>query len=268
MLALASALGAVLYLIIGGFNVSVSPVSLILAAVYAVIMIPYYLISVKVLSLGSLAVYSMFMMLGGMLIPFLYGVLFLDEDISHAKLVGCVLLTLFIVLQAIGQRTAEEATEESNRGKQGLLLLLCICIFAVNGMTGVIATVHQNQAQAVDEISFTVLSCSLTLAISLIALGILLATRKREKRLKDAATALKPLPALLSLLIGGAMYTGNFLILLAANKVPASVQFPLISGGTIALSALICTTAFKEKLSVTEWVAVGGAFASTFLFAF
>jgi hypothetical protein len=35
------------------------------------------MIGIKVLSLGSLAVCSMFMMLGGMLVPFFYGIIFL-----------------------------------------------------------------------------------------------------------------------------------------------------------------------------------------------
>lgn len=67
-------------------------------------MIPYYMIGIKVLSLGSLAVYSMFMMLGGMLVPFFYGIIFLEENISIAQIVGTVLLTVFIVLQAIWQK--------------------------------------------------------------------------------------------------------------------------------------------------------------------
>ena len=61
-------------------------------------MLPYYLIGIKVLSLGSLAIYSMFMMLGGMLVPFFYGITFLHETISVGKVIGTVLLTVFIVL--------------------------------------------------------------------------------------------------------------------------------------------------------------------------
>ena len=264
MLAIASALGGILYLIIGGFRVNVSPISLILAAVYAIIMIPYYLISIKVLSLGSLAVYSMFMMLGGMVVPFLFGTIFLKEPVTPWRIVGCVLLTSFIILQAAGQKKSAQTTKK----KRVLFILLCLCIFLVNGLTGVIATVHQGQPNAVDEVSFTVLSCAFSVAISLAVLGIILIFRGRKSRLSEMRQATRPLPLLFSLLIGGAMYTGNFLILLAANEVPASVQFPLISGGTIVLSAIVSATVFKEKLSVTEWVAVGGAFASTFLFAF
>ena len=69
-------------------------------------------------------------------------------------------------------------------------------------------------------------------------------------------------------LLGAATYGGNFLQLLAADKVPASVQFPLVSGGVIVLSALVSVLFFKEKISKKEWISVAGAFVSTFLFAF
>jgi multidrug transporter EmrE-like cation transporter len=57
-------------------------------------------------------------------------------------------------------------------------------------------------------------------------------------------------------------------LLLAADKVPASIQFPLVSGGVIVLSALVSNFIFKEKLSKKEWISILGAFISTVLFAF
>jgi len=79
---------------------------------------------------------------------------------------------------------------------------------------------------------------------------------------------LKIKPMGIMVLIGATTYTGNFLHLLAANNVPASVQFPLVSGGVIVLSALVSALFFKEKISKKEWISVVGAFVSTFLFAF
>ena len=69
-------------------------------------------------------------------------------------------------------------------------------------------------------------------------------------------------------LIGATAYTGNFLQLKAAIGVSASVQFPLVSGGVIVLSALVSAFVFKEKLSKKEWLSIAGAFVSTVLFAF
>ena len=58
------------------------------------------------------------------------------------------------------------------------------------------------------------------------------------------------------------------LLLLAAESIPASIQFPLISGGVIVLSAVVSVLIFRETVTRREWLCIGGAFLSTFLYAF
>lgn len=268
MLVVTSVIGTVLYLFIGGFRVVLSTISVLWAILFALVMIPYYMIGIKVLSLGSLAIYSMFMMLGGMLVPFFYGVWFLKESVSVAQVIGTVLLTGFIVLQAISQSDSKETSKEKQSSKTKIIFfVLCLSIFFLNGLTGMIAKAHQISAGAVDEVSFTVISCALTAIFSLLLLAFAFLRDRREKSRQVMAT-LKIKPLWIMTLIGAATYTGNFLHLIAANDVPASVQFPLVSGGVIVLSALVSTWFFKEKISKKEWISVAGAFVSTFLFAF
>lgn len=268
MLVVTSLIGIVLYLFVGGFRVEFSAVSVFWAVLFALVMIPYYMIGIKVLSLGSLAVYGMFMMLGGMLVPFFYGICFLRESISVAQILGTVLLTCFIVLQAISQTNSQdENTMKQSAKKKVIFFVLCLIIFFLNGFTGVIAKAHQISEGAVDEVSFTVISCALTAIFSLILLAFAF-LRTRHEKYRQVMTTLKIKPLCVMALIGAATYTGNFLHLLAANEVPASVQFPLVSGGVIVLSALVSVFAFKEKLSVKEWISIGGAFLATVLFAF
>ena len=145
--------------------------------------------------------------------------------------------------------------------------MLCLAIFFLNGLTGVIAKAHQISTQAVDEVSFTVISCALTAIFSLIILAFTF-LREHQETHRQVIETLKIKPLWIMTLIGATAYTGNFLHLLAANDVPASVQFPLVSGGVIVLSALVSAFLFKEKLSKKEWLSIAGAFASTVLFAF
>ena len=265
MLVSTSLVGALIFFCAGGFSVSFSPISTLWAASFAVIMIPYYMIGIKVLSLGSLAIYSMFMMLGGMLVPFFYGILFLSEPITVGKAAGTVLLTVFIVLQAVWQKSSD--SEKKGGKTKYLFFILCLVIFFINGMTGVIAKAHSISIGAVDEASFTATYCAMTAILSLLILLISCLKSGREKA-KVIKGALKTKPLAVMALLGAAAYGGNFLQLLAAEKVPASVQFPLVSGGVIVLSALVSALIFREKISKKEWISVAGAFVSTFLFAF
>ncbi len=266
MLVFTNLVGAALYLFIGGFRVSFSAVSFFWAILFALVMIPYYIVGIKVLSLGSLALYSMFMMLGGMLVPFLYGIIWLNEKPSVFQIAGSVLLTAFIVLQAVSKGDAGREEGGGKKGKKALFFLLCLVIFFANGMTGVIAKAHQISIGAVDEVSFTVIACLLTALFSLL---LLLASLIRKKEgITQARLTLRPAPLGIMTLLGGAAYTGNFLLLKAATNIPASIQFPIVSGGVIVLSALVSALVFRERLAAKEWVSVVGAFVATVLFAF
>jgi drug/metabolite transporter (DMT)-like permease len=223
------------------------------------------MIGIKVLSLGSLAIYSMFMMLGGMLVPFFYGIIFLSEPITPGKAVGSILLTVFIVLQAVWQKSP--GGEKKGGKTKHLFFILCLVIFFINGMTGVVAKAHAESVGAVDEASFITTYCAMTVVFSLAMLLFSCLKNGREKTsaVKDA---LKAKPLAIMVLLGAAAYGGSFLQLLATDKVPASVQFPLVSGGVIVLSALVSALFFRERISKKEWISVAGAFVSTFLFAF
>ena len=181
MLVVTSAFGTFLYLCIGRFQIQISGVSIFWAVMFALVMIPYYMIGIKVLSLGSLAIYSMFMMLGGMLVPFFYGVWCLKEPVSPAQGIGTVLLTGFIILQAISQSDSNAKNGQKQSAKTKFVFFaLCLAIFFLNGLTGVIAKAHQISTQAVDEASFTVISCALTTIFSLIILAFTL-LREHQK---------------------------------------------------------------------------------------
>lgn len=258
MLTVTSAIGFGLFFAVGGFHLEFTPIATGLALAMGIIMIPYYMLGIKVLSLGSLAVYSMFMMLGGMLVPFFYGLLFLHEPLSWGKALGTVLLSACIVLQAL----QPQGEQTGDKKKQGLFFTLCILIFFINGFTGVIAKAHEISREPIPETSFTALSCGIT---ALLSLGILLCKRKTGGSIQGIFVT-KPLGIMAAL--GIAAYTGSFLHLAAAETVPASVQFPLVSGGVIVLSAVASALCFQEKLPRWEWLCVSGAFLSTFLFAF
>lgn len=264
MLVITGLSGAIIYFCVSGFQVRFSLISTFWAILMAVIMVPYYILGIQALSAGSVAVYSMFMMLGGMLVPFFYGILFLQEPVSTGKLLGTALLVGFIVLQAAGKAQTPENPGGLNAKRR--FLLLCISIFIINGMTGVITKAHAMSKGAVDEVSFVIVYCAMTAVFGIILL-IAACLRNREEKRGQIKAALQKKPFAMMVFIGAAAYTGNFLQLLAADTVSASVQFPLVSGGVIVLSAMV-SLLFRERLSVREWLAVAGTFGATFLFLY
>ena len=60
---------------------------------------------------------------------------------------------------------------------------------------------------------------------------------------------------------------GNLFLLLALKELPASVQYPIVTGGVIALSTMISAIK-KEKVSIKNFIAAVLAFSASILMAF
>lgn len=260
--------GTVQYLLISGFSIEITEGSLWLAIFMAATFIPCYALGIKVLEIGSLAIYSMFMMLGGMLLPYFYGIIFLNEAVTLPRAVGSILLATFIVLQSLIQNAAMSKEEKKPLKDRLLFLALCIAIFFLNGMTGVIAKMHEMSAEAISEANFTFLYSAFTALISLLLIVIVFMGGGAKEKLAQVGTAMKPKPMLSMVGLGLMTNSGNFLLLKAAANLPASVQFPFTSGGVILLSTLVSAFIFKDKISKKEWLTVLGASVATVLFLF
>lgn len=260
--------GVVQCFIISGFSIEITPISFILAIAMAVAFVPCYVLGIKVLSIGNLAIYSMFMMLGGMLVPFFYGVFFLGEEISLSCGIGSIFLAGFIIAQALIQNSAMAKKHCSSKKDRVLFLVLCTAIFFLNGMTGVVAKMHETADKAISEANFTFLYSLVTAVMSLLLLVAALIFGERKRKCIEIKTAMTKKPLLSMVGLGVMTNTGNFLLLIAAERLPASVQFPFTSGGVILLSSLVSAFIFKEKLAAKEWLTVVGASLSTVLFLF
>lgn len=138
------------FLIINRFNVSVTGFSLLCAAGVSVLCLLYTLLGFYIFSIGSFSLYMMFLMLGGMILPFIYGTVFLNDyaELSVASLVARFTGVLLMTLALIIPTTGNSKTFHKKKGK--LSILLYICVFLMNGFVSVISKLHQiEKVQAV-----------------------------------------------------------------------------------------------------------------------
>jgi len=56
------------------------------------------------------------------------------------------------------------------------------------------------------------------------------------------------------LILGLLNFNATYFIILALHQIESSVVFPIYNSGVIALSAIIGFVAFKEKLSIINWI--------------
>lgn len=172
-------------------------------------------------------------MLDGMILPYFYGFLFLDEEITVMKVIALLTTAIAIILQNKGDK---------KNGKT-LFYILCVSVFILNGLTSVVSKMHQSNPQysTVSSNGFVLLT---NLTLFLVFGAMIPFVRKKGSNIFAMS------PKLYIIIIGSAILSSvaYFLQLLCALFVPAIIQFPVMSGGTIIFVTLLGVICFKEKI--------------------
>jgi drug/metabolite transporter (DMT)-like permease len=243
-------LTAVIFFALSDFKIEFSLFSVILAFGMALFGMTYSILSFQILKSSGMAIYSIFLMSGGMLLPYFYGVIFLGEMLNPIRIVGVVLILIAVVL--------------SNKTKYNIkvtVLPLCIAVFLLNGFVSILSKAHQIN-DTFSPISSTAFVMYSGVAKFLFSTATLLFCRKQKQ---TAFFSSKGTFLFLfgSALIGGVSYT---LQLIGARELPATVLYPIVTGGSIAFSALSGKIFFKEKLSFYQIIGIALCLAGTLLF--
>ena len=178
----------------------------------------YNLCSCRALSRINLSLYSVFSMLGGMTLPFISGFLFFNETLTRGKLV-CFLF--------IAAALAFTVQKDNKRGGW----CYYIGIFVCNGMSGVLTKTYQyfDFPKNRDAVYSATLACLMALSA---AVWLLLSKKDGTK------PALKP--AGFAAGYGILSTVANFLLLISLSHIPASAQYPFVTGGVMIVSTLLC----------------------------
>lgn len=249
---------------LNGFTMTVSPFSVV-NCILKSLCAAYGILGFEIMRRGNVAIYTLFLMSGGMLVPAVYGWLFLGEPATPLRVLGVAVIVFSVIL-------SNASKEKPNK----ILLLLCVAVFFMNGGVSVFSKLHQinttdNPVSTTDYMLIGILTSFLL--NSFLRLGIFVKERlsKQEKndiaqvpRGKSKPSALFPIfLILLSAVVSNASY---FLQLEGARGLPASVLYPMITGGSVVLSGIFAFLFFKERLNKREWISLIICFIGTCLF--
>lgn len=235
-----------LLFIINGFTLQINLISFIIALIYSVVILGYSYSGLKSFATANLSVYSIFAMLGGMIMPFAYDVILNPERFSVSK-GACV--ALIAVATAL-------SFEKGKKNRKNIKYYFAV--FLLNGLVGVLSTIHQTEnGEAVDSGSFM---ATVNLCTFVICFVYHLAKNKKIvlPQKKDIVTL-----ACYAACSG----IGNLLCLIALTNIPASVQYPIITGGVMVFSTIISIVR-KEKPSAKTIIATVIACGSTIFMMF
>lgn len=247
--------GAVIMFAVGGFRWEFTLYSFLMAALTSLATGAYTLAGIPLISRRGVSVYTLFLMLGGMVPPYLYGLLFLNETFSVWRTLGLLLIAAALVLVSGGANGRMEKTD----------IVLCLLVFLLNGVVSIVSKVHQVETvhAVVSAGSFVLLG---NLAKVLVT-GAAVPFIRREGEPARTARRSAILPMLALAAVTAAISALAYMLqLMGAAALPATVLYPLVTGGTIVLTALAGRAFFREKLTPRLLTAIGLCCAATLLF--
>ena len=239
--------GLIVLLAINGFRVEFTPFTLVMAVLAALNSMVYNFCSLQTLGKINLSLYSVFAMLGGMALPFVGGICFYGEDLTLGKAIcfATVAASLFLTVKR-GDKTPKK------------FYIYYAGIFILNGLSGVLSKFFQEADYAkASAAGYSVLISASMAVLALIALPFVRG-EKCPLNWKAAGSMFG---------YGILSRVANWLLVLALAHLPASAQYPFVTGGVMILSTAIAY-ATPKKPAKRELAAVALSFIGLLVLVF
>lgn len=224
-----------------GFRFAPSAPTWILGIVNGFMLFLYNLGMINASRTGPFSLQSIFRLLGGVVIPLLFSVLYWGDSLTALQLAGiAVMLVSFVAINMDG---------EGMKGMQRSYIGWTVLLFVVNGVYGAIMDSQQRimaGAQRNEMIVVTFL-CS-----SLVSLVYLAATQK-----KAAPSAFRMSKKAWLYAVGGGVSAALAVVqmMVMLSRMPAAIYYTVSNGMVLVLSVLLSAVLLKEKL--TRQVLIG-----------
>ena len=244
--------GLIVLFIFNGFSLEITGFTFLMAMLAAVNGMAFTFCAFKSLDYINLSLFSLFAMLGGMALPFFQGIFFYNEGITLAKSLCVIFICVALAM-----------TVEKGEKKKGAIFY--IGIFILNGMGGVISKIFSaSELPKASAAAYSIWIAICMTALSGIAWAIFAFLDRRKGENVEVQEVKLTRRVLWQSYGVGALYgainkVANFLLIIALAHVDASVQYPMVTGGTMIVSTLICFFG-EKKPSKKEMISVALAF--------
>lgn len=266
----------IIKLISSGTVFNLNPFSLCMAFGLSLVNILSSAIGIKTLALGDIAVYSLFLMLGGMIVPFFAGIVFLKESVSVCNLIGVAIMIIALCLPVFfgkkNKNAGEAQTDGDTKKKTSVFFyVLCVFLFILNGLSSTLSKFNSVREGAALGAEFTFYTYGIQFVISLAAFALTTALGKSDKTQneeKQPGILFRPVAIGCGAAFGAVNGTAFLMSSVAAEHVVAVAQYPLITGATILFSSLLAFLFYREKPTALQLVQIVISLAATILFMF
>ena len=193
---------------------------------------------------GSLAKTSLIISYS-LLIPTLYGIIFLDDPIDTVMIVGFALLVVSLFLTNYTPKSATpEETDGSDTQKKKSSLVLWIIFLVISFVgNGMCSTIQKMEQVALGEEAQANLFMVIALAINTVFMFIMAFATEKKEIVQTTCQKTWWIAGICGIFNG----LTNYLVLVLNKDLPPSVLFPVISAGGIVFVFLYSMIVYREK---------------------
>lgn len=295
-----------IFFALNGFALAFSRSSVLFAVVYSLSSIICTVASLIGMVYTSVAAITFYTLLGGVVLPFFYGVAVLGEKPSVWRWTGAVLLVAALVIPFVldsvsakkkqpglsvttasggnslgngspAENVFSDSPVSKTRGVSSRVkVILCAAgVFVTNGLISIVTTAAMREPDAVSDRDFLLIATLIRIACSIAALAFFwIKNRTRTPLPTDTRTG-TPAGAKLMLLLLFFCFcyallngAGNLCSLNCAKTMDASLQYPVISAACIIFSAVFGFLIFREKPSKGSLIGIAVSVVGIILFIF
>lgn len=257
---LSAGLTCLLFLAINGFSLRVSWFTAGMCLLMTVVSFASGIVGFKGYVKGSVSIFTMFQMQGGMLLPFFYG-LWYGNEMTVAKGIGILVMIVSLLLPVLS-----DARRAGGYPKG--FWALCGGIFLLNGLTSILSYIHQNSDLASSVNSLMIYNNLFVLLGSAAWAGALRLTGRWKR-------GGEPLFGKNKTYIGAVIVASTvlnavsyFLQLVSASHLPAVALYPMVTGSVVVFTAVAERVFYKVRLSRLSAAGIAMTFGATLLFLF
>ena len=253
--AVSSLAAAIVLLCWGGFGMQISAFTALLGIIFGAVTALQGITNIAALQVGPMS-YTSVIISFSTLISALSGVMFFDEHLGWAQIVGIILMLVSFVLAAKSDGGEKKANLK--------WLLLCLVAFAATGGIGVMQKVHQSSEHR-DELNAFLIIAFISSAVICTLLAVFFKMQENGSKSTERDNGgKKQFWLMLAIMIaGGACAAANNKFnLYLSGVMDSAVFFPTVNGGGLVLTTLAAVLLFRERLTAKQWFGVVFGIAS------
>ena len=248
-----SALAPGLVLLISRKEFQVTPYSLVFATATVICSAISLILMLKVYEKGQIAIINILVTVGGIILPCLWGVLFLNEELSGRSIMAILIMigAVFFVIDRNGEKIKKD------------LIWMCVVIVIANCMITMLGKQHQIEVRydTVDTLSFSIwVGVIRTILFGTLGIPYLVckAGWRRVPGVSKSVTL-----AVISSVVSSCCY---IITLVTAMVLPVVITSPLGTGIGMVMSSFLPWVLYREKLKKKQIVGVILSFIGVILF--